>query len=505
MASVGGDDSSFLPPHKISSLSDAQEKIITLLPIIPALLSIFGSASILRLIHADGKHSPYRRILWAMSWCDILSSLVLACQAWLVPRETSQWVWAVGTQATCTGLGTLLQFSFAQFWYAGMLSFYFLFVIRYGWREERFARRVEPAMHVLAIGVPVITGIAGAVIGIFNEMEVGPGCWIADYPQNCGTSPGESGKTCRSTYYGYGFAGIPVLMVILCLCVNHFSIFFYVRQTTRRTLQSSMRGAEASRRQTRAVATQAFLYVGAFVICYVWPTILRVIESAPFYFRAKDQDRLFPLLCLQSLFLPLQGFLNLAVFLRPRLNLARQTFKHETWFWAVRRALYGEAVKPTAHNEATARSHTDVSCTNDFHSKITKIPSAPPNAAASLARQDVIALDLAVDHDDRNNVFPEDVEEQVLGSTAESHNHLHSNKEGSGPFRVFSKDASAVFCLDHISEESNSDTSEQNKVDVYVDNHVPPEQQGSENPKRGTTLVETATALGTNDKEADDK
>jgi len=83
-----------LHPLEISSLTDTHEKILTLLPIVPCFLSVMGSGSILHFILRDKKHSPFRRILFAMSACDILSSIVWACQAWLVPKETSQWVWA---------------------------------------------------------------------------------------------------------------------------------------------------------------------------------------------------------------------------------------------------------------------------------------------------------------------------------------------------------------------------------------------------------------------------
>jgi len=343
-------DLDILYPYEISSLSDAQEIILALLPIIPSILSIFGSASILRILLQDGKHSPYRRMLFAMSCCDILSSLTLACQVWLVPRETSQTIWALGNDVTCTTLGTLMKLSFANILYAGMLSHYFLLIIRYRWREERFARKVEPFMHFICLSYPLVTAVAGAAIGVYLEMELGPGCWVTNYPSNCGTQLGESGQICLSTFYGYIFGALPIFFVILSLTVNHISIYMFVRKIASRTMDSSLRGSEASRQQIREVATQSFLYVAAFTLCYIWTVILRVLEAAPFNFGPSEQDDIFVLLCLQSIFLPLQGFLNLGVFLRPRMNVVRESFSHESWCWVARRALSGDVIRPTKHS-----------------------------------------------------------------------------------------------------------------------------------------------------------
>ena len=389
-----------LHPLEISSLTDTHEKILTLLPIVPCFLSVMGSGSILHFILRDKKHSPFRRILFAMSACDILSSIVWACQAWLVPKETSQWVWAVGNDATCTVMGTLQQFSFSNYWYAGMLSYYFLMIVRFGWRE-RFAKQVEPMVHFLSIGYPLVTAIAGAIMGIYHELDVGPGCWINKYPENCGNRPWESGEQCLSPLYAYMFAAIPVILMILSCMINHMVIYCYVRKTNLRTSTTNLRGSAASRRQSRAVATQGFLYVSAFLVCYIWPIVVRALEA--YVLSESHQHTIFPLLCLQSFLMPAQGFFNLAVFLRPRVHIVQGDFPNETWLWAVRRALFGESVQPKNcnHRDPTtgsfsARTHADdnsnrpssilnrsvQACKSVFHSKNNHYNSSTTAAAA---------------------------------------------------------------------------------------------------------------------------
>lgn len=127
-------------------------RIVTFLPIPGALLSIVGSALILDMICREKKQTPYRRLLFAMSMCDILSSATFVLFPILVPTETSHWIYAIGNETTCNLLGTMLQISFSNFWYAGMLSVYFVISIALEWRSRTIAVYVEPLMHLLALG-----------------------------------------------------------------------------------------------------------------------------------------------------------------------------------------------------------------------------------------------------------------------------------------------------------------------------------------------------------------
>ena len=78
------------------SLSDAHKKLLAILPIPSATLSIFGSTIIIVMLIKGRKQKPwipYQRLLLAMSICDIISSLTLAAGAFLYPKETSDKVW----------------------------------------------------------------------------------------------------------------------------------------------------------------------------------------------------------------------------------------------------------------------------------------------------------------------------------------------------------------------------------------------------------------------------
>ena len=82
---------------------------------------------------------------------------------------------------------------------------------------------------------------------------------------------------------------------------------------------------EDQARRLRLVSTQAFLYVFFFLFCNVWTGITGLIESsghtveeelhklAKFYF----------LFVLQAVLVPLQGFFNFLVYLRPKLRTTK--------------------------------------------------------------------------------------------------------------------------------------------------------------------------------------
>ena len=137
-----------------NSLSEAQEKALALIQICTAVLSIWGSANIIYAVYQTDKHRRdcYKRIMFGLSVSDVLSSLVLSLQAFLLPKETSHRVWASGNDATCTVMGFLQQLSLSSILYSGMLSFMYLLTINYSVPEARLASRYEPWFHFLSIG-----------------------------------------------------------------------------------------------------------------------------------------------------------------------------------------------------------------------------------------------------------------------------------------------------------------------------------------------------------------
>ena len=98
----------------------------------------------------------------------------------------------------------------------------------------------------------------------------------------------------------------------------------------------------------RLVSTQAFLFVGSYLICNIWTMGLRFFESqAQSYIDEVEMpSRHFPLLLIQAWFYPFQGVFNALVYIRPKYLKCRKEFPNESRRWAFRRAILGPSVTP---------------------------------------------------------------------------------------------------------------------------------------------------------------
>ncbi|CAB9518798.1 expressed unknown protein [Seminavis robusta] len=342
-----------------STLTETQDKILSLLPLFTGSISIVGSGQIIYMVLTSEKKTPYRRILLGLSSCDILSSMHLILQPYLMPSGTA--VWAFGNEATCDALGFFQQLASCDIWYNTMLSFYFLLhvTVRYAVLENNFARTYEPWMHLFSLGWPLITASIGAGLGVYNVLGVGHGCWVADYGCN---AEGE----CYSRMIGWIFLGIPSFLFFVAILVNNVIVFCHVRSTLKRSMAYTREfrnpmtastvdeaGITRTKRQQqemdpqakriRAVATQAFLYVGAFFACGIWTIALRIADA----YSDPDGGGYYPLLVVNAIMRPLQGFCNFFIYIRPAYIRAREGFPRETRKWAFQRALHGNSVKPS--------------------------------------------------------------------------------------------------------------------------------------------------------------
>jgi hypothetical protein len=163
---------------------------------------------------------PNNRLLLGMSICDIILSLQLALGNFMRPEDTSNRVWAYGNDATCTASGFFGQLSLSAIIYNGMLSFYFL-LARFHLSNKEIATWIEPLMHMVSIGYPLVTASVGAVLGFFSEPELGLGCVVNDHPRNCGSSPGKTGEYCVSVTIGWIYMGIPRLTTGTAIVCNN--------------------------------------------------------------------------------------------------------------------------------------------------------------------------------------------------------------------------------------------------------------------------------------------
>lgn len=162
-----------IDPRLIPSLTDKQVRLLAFLFVVSGTLSMFGSFIIVhRVLRNREQSKSYDRIMLGLSCSDIVSSLSYVLTPFLVPRETSTRVTAMGNDVSCSVLGWLTQVGYAAIMYNAILSFYMLAVVKFSVTPEDFAARFEPYLHALTIFYFLATATIGMPFQLFTEMRL---------------------------------------------------------------------------------------------------------------------------------------------------------------------------------------------------------------------------------------------------------------------------------------------------------------------------------------------
>lgn len=289
----------------------SEQKVLALTPLFSGFLSVLGSATILSTIWRDRKEKlqhPYHRIMVAMSFYDLITSLNLMVAFLAVPKGL---FWgARGTTLTCEISGFLLVSMQVMPFYNFGVSVYYVLVIRYGKSQEFLQRYVEPIIHAVATSIPLGLGIWAWVSDAINSVkQLGGLCQIYEFPFKCSATDGVEctrGHNWKiiSTFAGFGllvplWIGLIVAMAIVAL---------HVRKHEVSVAQSRMNPETARLRQT---CIQAMLYIVAYFVTYAFVPANQILAML-------DIKPQFSIAVLLKVFLPFQGFLNFFIYIRPR-------------------------------------------------------------------------------------------------------------------------------------------------------------------------------------------
>ena len=330
--------------------SEWQLKMIVLLHVCGACLSIFGSSSIIyRICTKHRTLSPYSRIMLALSCSDIYYSTVLAIGNFLGPRGANpNFPWALGSMTSCEIVGLLQQIGLVTVFYNGGLSIYFMLTIRLGVTNRYFARNVEPFICVLPLVYAIGTAVYGLIEDLFVLEENGLICWVDD------------------ATYAWFFGAVPILLSFVAIVINNAIIYFHVRTTLRRTRACVLMGEETQDETIAHVAVQAFLYVGSFTLSYFWVILLGIML---FYDDGYSTTKpgIVVLYSIYYFFYPLQGFWNASIFVRPRYVRYRKFRSAATLKTAMLWALFGEEILRLSSTDALSNPNIPSSEKEEEH------------------------------------------------------------------------------------------------------------------------------------------
>eukprot|EP00563_Minutocellus_polymorphus_P001806 CAMPEP_0181030234 /NCGR_PEP_ID=MMETSP1070-20121207/5616_1 /TAXON_ID=265543 /ORGANISM="Minutocellus polymorphus, Strain NH13" /LENGTH=433 /DNA_ID=CAMNT_0023107583 /DNA_START=56 /DNA_END=1354 /DNA_ORIENTATION=- len=300
------------------------------IPLLTANLSVVGSGLIIYSMLVVGRQTklrkPHNRLLLAMSIYDLLYSLVKAWTFLLAPAGYGV-PGAQGNMQTCRLQGFFIEMAHATGAYNALLSVYFWLTICRGVKPERWTR-FEPLAHILVFVIFVGFASAGVAIELFNP--VFGFCFIGSYPPGCESSP--EAPTCdRFPPQTLGllyeiFAQAWVQAYILIVIATNMAIWWKVRQQEKsiqkyrgvgeRKVQSIAEMKKEVNRE-RMVAIQATLYVVAFIVSWLGPTVFHLADWIAGY-------KAFWAVMVIVIFTPLQGLWNAFVYARPTYQRLRR-------------------------------------------------------------------------------------------------------------------------------------------------------------------------------------
>ncbi|CAJ1970412.1 unnamed protein product [Cylindrotheca closterium] len=129
--------------------------------------------------------------------------------------------------------------------------------------------------------------------------------------------------------------------------INHHKKYAQADDIDHSERDSSSRANKDQMRRLQLVSSQAFLFVLSYALCNSWMGLQMIAEGVtPEKDEPKLMNDIYGLMVLNAIFAPLQGFLNMLVFMRPKYVKARHQFPRETRAWAFRRAVLGDGVGP---------------------------------------------------------------------------------------------------------------------------------------------------------------
>ena len=169
-------------------LSDAQYLLAYPFAAVSCCLSLFGSISLVILILRHKKHrgaQAYDRIILGMASFDIITTICIALQAFILPRDIIDLPLAAGNTTSCSIVGALMLWCSGSFIYNCELSLYFLFSVRYGRREGQVSEMMEPWIHILPLAASVAVTVLCLLLQVINPSPLTGTCELIEFPPKC--------------------------------------------------------------------------------------------------------------------------------------------------------------------------------------------------------------------------------------------------------------------------------------------------------------------------------
>jgi hypothetical protein len=306
--------------------------------------------------------SIYHRILFGMSFYDIIESLAMALTTIPMPKDMIYEQFEgliVGTENTCTAQGFLFQFgSPAATAYNAILCWYYLFVFHFQMKEDKIKKYCELAFHITPFGVAMTSSFLSFKLDGLHPSPLATHCGLFKYPFWCSTDEGnclhdegfdsnqivlalQKGAT---IYYGVVFATafLSLLAVVFSVYRRERRFRESIKEVTSVVDERTFVRIKAYRKDlliTKSIMKQALYYILAFVAVNFFP----FVNAASFDLTSSEETSTVDpcytttssvLQILQSIFRPSRGLFNLLIFVQHKMwGLRRKHTYARYGFW----------------------------------------------------------------------------------------------------------------------------------------------------------------------------
>jgi hypothetical protein len=376
--------------------SDHQQKSLLIIQFCSGCLSVIGSSLILYLVwkspnssHTKRRHGrlqrgngtklPFERIMIGLSISDLLHSLRCMTMDIPVPRDIPGTQFAFGNQASCSAQGFFAQLSIIGLYYSTSLSIYFVLCINPNIDDNTIKQRYEPFLHAIPIMFSILSAFVGLFLGMNNPSPSGQECWLAPSPFGCDNDHDYTdctrGKHARLLVMYSVATGWVCFLIIVCCMISIYTISW--RQQRKMDLNYSSSFSETMQRRSsifrsnknteftqgnknklRCIAIQAFLYISVVFFTWIWSFINIILMDG---WRNKA---VFGISVLEKFFLPLQGFLNLLIYIRPCFINYRRKNPTASPFFAIQYIFTGNSSLGNVENSLSNQQPLPNTCQN---------------------------------------------------------------------------------------------------------------------------------------------
>jgi len=260
----------------------------------------------------------YSRLILALSLFDSVSSAMFFLSTWPIPSEKDVFG-ASGTALTCKLQGFLLTLGQGSWMYNVSLTAYYYMFIFLEWNERRI-KKVEIGLHIVSLLMALGFASLCLVLNVYHPM--GSFCWINRVKDDNGLIiAGKYAVLMRVVFFGF------IWIAFASVVFMQTKIVYGVRQREL-SVQQSLPTSDIP--LTRTVFLQSILYLLAFFLVWLVPTIQAIV-----FLFTKSKT----ISALSGFFAPLQGFINFIIYIRPRLLEYRRANENASCFYIFYKAI----------------------------------------------------------------------------------------------------------------------------------------------------------------------